>query len=211
MRPYVFWNISKFHGRSNCGSHSVKPIDGRVKKNLCPYSKVRCIHIKNMKATITNMDKINTVSLLKSGWVMAIVMYTCFFFPRNEPLEPFSCSTNMSVIWFFFIVFYFAAIHNWHGNVQHGLALDVGDSVEILEECTNWYRGTSSRKPRQIGIFPKSFIYIKDPLKTDPVVAECTQVLREWSEIWKRLYVVSVNWAAATAAAAAASIRKKKY
>lgn len=51
-----------------------------------------------MKATITNMNKINTVSHLKSGWVMAIVMYTCVFLPRNEPLEPFSCSTNMSVI-----------------------------------------------------------------------------------------------------------------
>lgn len=97
----------------------------------------------------------------------------------------------------FLLFFVSVAIHNWHGNVQHGLALDVGDSVEILEECTNWYRGTSSRKPRQIGIFPKSFIYIKDPSKTDPVVAECTQVLREWSEIWKRLYVVSVNFAVA--------------
>lgn len=85
----------------------------------------------------------------------------------------------------------FPAIHNWHGNVAHGLELDVGDSVEIVEECVQWYRGTSSRKPRLVGIFPKSFIYIKDLSKTDSVVAECTQVLREWSEIWKRLYVVS--------------------
>lgn len=85
----------------------------------------------------------------------------------------------------------FPAIHNWHGNVAHGLELDVGDSVEIVEECAQWYRGTSSRKPRLVGIFPKSFIYIKDLSKTDSVVAECTQVLREWSEIWKRLYVVS--------------------
>lgn len=85
----------------------------------------------------------------------------------------------------------FTAIHNWHGNVPHGLVVDVGDSVEIVEECAQWYRGTSSRKPRLVGIFPKSFIYIKDLSKTDSVVAECTQVLREWSEIWKRLYVVS--------------------
>lgn len=84
------------------------------------------------------------------------------------------------------------AIHNWEGNVQHGLALDVGDSVEILEECEKWFRGTCSRKPRTVGIFPKSFIHLKDLSKTDPVVAECTQVLREWSEIWKRLYIVSV-------------------
>lgn len=83
------------------------------------------------------------------------------------------------------------AIHNWHGNVQFGIELDVGDSLEILEECAQWYRGTSLRKPRSVGIFPKSFIHLKDPAKADPVVAECTQVLREWSEIWKKLYVVS--------------------
>lgn len=83
------------------------------------------------------------------------------------------------------------AIHNWHGNVQHGIAIDVGDTVEILEECAQWYRGTSSRKPRSVGIFPKSYIRLKDPSKSDPVVTECTQVLREWSEIWKKLYVVS--------------------
>ncbi|XP_055305427.1 dedicator of cytokinesis protein 3 isoform X2 [Sitodiplosis mosellana] len=84
---------------------------------------------------------------------------------------------------------YGVAIHNWQGNVQHGIELDVGDSVEILEECAQWYRGTSSRRPRSVGIFPKSYVRLKDPTKTDPVVAECTQVLREWSEIWKKLYV----------------------
>lgn len=76
--------------------------------------------------------------------------------------------------------------------MKYGLQLDVGDSVEILEECAKWYRGTCSRKPRCVGIFPKSYIHLKDLSKLDPVVAECTQVLREWSEIWKRLYVVSV-------------------
>lgn len=84
-----------------------------------------------------------------------------------------------------------AAIHNWHGDVRHGLELDVGDSVEILEECGAWFRGTCPRKPRMVGVFPKSYIHLKDASKTDPVVAECTQVLREWSEIWKRIYVVS--------------------
>lgn len=90
-------------------------------------------------------------------------------------------------------VFVVAAIHNWNGDVPHGLELDVGDSVEILEECGPWYRGTCPRKPRIIGIFPKSYIHLKDLTKIDPVVAECTQVLREWSEIWKRLYVVCSN------------------
>lgn len=91
-----------------------------------------------------------------------------------------------------FMIFFLlrTAIHNWSGNVSHGLALDVGDFVEIFEENGAWWRGICSRKPRLIGIFPKSYIRLKDSSKEDPVVAECTQVLREWSEIWKKLFVV---------------------
>lgn len=89
------------------------------------------------------------------------------------------------------LLIFFTAIHNWHGDVNHGLALDVGDFVEILEECGPWFRGTCTRKPRAIGLFPKSYIHLKDLSKTDPVVAECTQVLREWSEIWKTCFLVS--------------------
>uniref|UniRef100_A0A1A9WEG1 SH3 domain-containing protein n=1 Tax=Glossina brevipalpis TaxID=37001 RepID=A0A1A9WEG1_9MUSC len=81
------------------------------------------------------------------------------------------------------------SIHNWHGDVKFGLPLDVGDSVEILEECPKWFRGTCPRKSRAVGIFPKTYIHVKDLTKVDPVVAECTQVLREWSEIWKKLFV----------------------
>lgn len=84
------------------------------------------------------------------------------------------------------------AIHNWHGETRHGLELDVGDSVEILEEYGEWLRGTCPRKPRVVGIFPRSYIHIKDSAKSDPVVTECTQVLREWSEIWKKYYVVRI-------------------
>lgn len=66
----------------------------------------------------------------------------------------------------------------------------MGDVVEIFEESGDWFRGSCSRKARQIGIFPKSYIHLKDPTKEDPVVAECSEVLREWLEIWKRLFVV---------------------
>lgn len=72
---------------------------------------------------------------------------------------------------FFFLI----AIHNWTGNVSHGLALDVGDFVEIYEANGPWLRGSCNRKPRSIGIFPKSYVHVKDPSKEDPVVAECTQ------------------------------------
>lgn len=85
----------------------------------------------------------------------------------------------------------FSAIHNWHGRVLHGIPLDVGDFVEINEEFGLWYRGTCTRK-RVTGIFPKSFIRLKDLTKADPVVTECTQVLREWSELWKKCFVVRI-------------------
>jgi len=103
-------------------------------------------------------------------------------------------------LWLFLLSFSFSyflfssltAIHNWHGDVRFGLPLDVGDSVDIVEECKHWYRGSCPRKSRAVGLFPKTYIHIKDLSKIDPVVAECTQVLREWSEIWKRLYVVII-------------------
>ncbi|EAT36683.1 AAEL011257-PA [Aedes aegypti] len=88
-----------------------------------------------------------------------------------------------------FLEFFQTTIHNWHGDVTHGLALDVGDCVEILEETTHWFRGTCPRKPRKVGLFPKTYIHLKDLAKVDPVVGECTLVLREWSEIWKKLFV----------------------
>lgn len=68
----------------------------------------------------------------------------------------------------------------------------MGDFVEILEETTHWYRGTCPRKPRKVGLFPKTYIQARTA-KLDPVVGECTLVLREWSEIWKKLFVVSVG------------------
>lgn len=98
----------------------------------------------------------------------------------------------MHTLYHGFFIVYYIAIHNWHGDIRYGLPLDVGDSVEILEEYGYWFRGTCPRKPRIVGLFPKSYIHIKDLSKADPIVAECTQVLREWSEIWKQLYVVSI-------------------
>lgn len=130
----------------------------------------------------------NTTALMTNWFHFTTILNnqkTRNFFRIGFSLNIFDFSSNKNSV--------FLALHNWQGNVLHGLELDVGDSVEIVEECTEWYRGSSARKPRIVGIFPKSYIYIRDTTKIDPVVAECTQVLREWSEIWKRLYVVSVS------------------
>lgn len=38
-------------------------------------------------------------------------------------------------------------ICNFRGSVNQGLALEVGETVHILEKCEGWYRGFSARKP----------------------------------------------------------------
>jgi hypothetical protein len=72
--------------------------------------------------------------------------------------------------------------------------------VQILEENSGWYRGFSLHDKHTKGIFPASHVYLKDcevrnygpdevvlP-KDDPMVQELSDVLREWSVVWKRLY-----------------------
>ncbi|KAK8389640.1 hypothetical protein O3P69_008971 [Scylla paramamosain] len=94
------------------------------------------------------------------------------------------------------------AIHNFHhDSVPQTLRLDVGETVQVLEECAGWYRGFSTRNRNLKGIFPAQFIHLK-PFKIDneglyetvtpvedPVVQEAASVLREWGQIWKNLYV----------------------
>lgn len=95
---------------------------------------------------------------------------------------------------------YGVAIYNFDGKVKHGLPLEIGETVQISEECSGWYRGLSTRNKSVKGIFPTSYIHLK-PCKVDvegphetvtpvedPVVREVNYVLREWSIIWKRLY-----------------------
>ncbi|XP_076248536.1 dedicator of cytokinesis spg isoform X2 [Calliopsis andreniformis] len=96
---------------------------------------------------------------------------------------------------------YGVAVYNWRGDTRYGLPLEIGETVQILEECAGWYRGFSTKNRAVKGIFPSSYIHLKPckieneglyesviPLE-DPVVREVTLVLREWCGIWKRLYV----------------------
>ncbi|XP_039296231.1 LOW QUALITY PROTEIN: dedicator of cytokinesis protein 3 [Nilaparvata lugens] len=96
---------------------------------------------------------------------------------------------------------YGVAIYNWNGEKRFGLPLEIGDTVHILEECTGWYRGFVTKNRSIKGIFPSNYIFLK-PCKVeneglyesvtsleDPVVREVTLVLREWSVIWKSLFV----------------------
>lgn len=98
--------------------------------------------------------------------------------------------------------FTFLAIYNWKGDTRFGLPLEIGETVQILEESTGWYRGFSTKNRSIKGIFPQTYIHLK-PCKVDneglfesvvpledSVVREVTLVLREWGDIWKKLYVV---------------------
>uniref|UniRef100_F6XFM6 Dedicator of cytokinesis 2 n=1 Tax=Xenopus tropicalis TaxID=8364 RepID=F6XFM6_XENTR len=85
------------------------------------------------------------------------------------------------------------AICNFKSNGVPQISLQIGDVVHIQESCEG------KGKP---GIFPKSFIHIKDvtvqrkrnmenivPAEI-PLVREVTTTLREWGNIWKQLYAV---------------------
>ncbi|XP_050389742.1 dedicator of cytokinesis protein 1 [Patella vulgata] len=94
------------------------------------------------------------------------------------------------------------AIYNYNGAGDHKLQLDVGDAVQIIEECEEWYRGFAIKNKRLHGIFPKSYVCVKECVSEmhggmeiitpkEPLVAqEISSVLKEWNDIWKMLYVI---------------------
>eukprot|EP00062_Callorhinchus_milii_P019343 gi/632973819/ref/XP_007903340.1/ PREDICTED: dedicator of cytokinesis protein 4 [Callorhinchus milii] len=96
---------------------------------------------------------------------------------------------------------YGVVISSFRGTVPHGLPLEVGDTVQILEKCNGWYRGFVLKNHSTKGIFPASYIHLKNanvknrgqfetviPTE-DTVITEMTGTLREWGTMWKQLYV----------------------
>ncbi|XP_037298897.1 dedicator of cytokinesis protein 3 isoform X2 [Manduca sexta] len=93
------------------------------------------------------------------------------------------------------------AVYNWKGDVRSGLPLEIGETVQILEENGVWYRGFSTKNRSTWGIFPACVVSIRPctvkgsgataivELKDDPLVREIACVLREWARLWKKLYV----------------------
>ncbi|XP_054866952.1 dedicator of cytokinesis protein 3-like isoform X4 [Amphiprion ocellaris] len=92
-------------------------------------------------------------------------------------------------------------ICSFRGLVVQGLALEVGETVQILEKCEGWFRGFSTRRPNIKGVFPSSYVHLKKAVVTnrgphetvvpleDPIVTEVTSTLQEWALLWKQLYV----------------------
>ncbi|XP_045534421.1 dedicator of cytokinesis protein 3 [Papilio machaon] len=93
------------------------------------------------------------------------------------------------------------AVYNWKGDVRSGLPLEIGETVQILEENGGWYRGFSTTNRSAWGIFPACVVSIRPctvkgsgataiaELKDDPLVREIASVLRDWARLWKKLYV----------------------
>uniref|UniRef100_A0A3P8SEF6 Dedicator of cytokinesis 5 n=1 Tax=Amphiprion percula TaxID=161767 RepID=A0A3P8SEF6_AMPPE len=96
-----------------------------------------------------------------------------------------------------------SAIYNYDPSGEQELCLQVGDTVHILEKLEGWYRGYTLRKKSQKGIFPASYIHLKEAtvegigqqeiiIPADlPLVQELGATLREWAQIWHKLFVAN--------------------
>ncbi|XP_024603438.1 dedicator of cytokinesis protein 5 isoform X3 [Neophocaena asiaeorientalis asiaeorientalis] len=93
------------------------------------------------------------------------------------------------------------AIYNYNASQDVELSLQVGDTVHILEMYEGWYRGYTLQNKSKKGIFPETYIHLKEATVEDrgehetvipgelPLVQELTSTLREWAVIWRKLYV----------------------
>uniref|UniRef100_G3QVD7 Dedicator of cytokinesis 1 n=1 Tax=Gorilla gorilla gorilla TaxID=9595 RepID=G3QVD7_GORGO len=91
--------------------------------------------------------------------------------------------------------------YNYDARGADELSLQIGDTVHILETYEGWYRGYTLRKKSKKGIFPASYIHLKEAIVEGkgqhetvipgdlPLIQEVTTTLREWSTIWRQLYV----------------------
>ncbi|XP_021375284.1 dedicator of cytokinesis protein 1-like isoform X4 [Mizuhopecten yessoensis] len=96
---------------------------------------------------------------------------------------------------------YGVAVYNFHLDRRPCLKLSVGESVHILEETEGWYWGYTTRNKNQRGVFPKTYVHIKEAAvlttgsletiapKELPLSQEINSVLREWHVMWKQYFV----------------------
>ncbi|XP_029020268.1 dedicator of cytokinesis protein 2-like [Betta splendens] len=92
---------------------------------------------------------------------------------------------------------------SFDGTGENHLSLEIGDTVYIREACEGWYRGYLARNKSQLGVFPASYVHLKEVVverreneevvmsSEMPLVKEVTTTLREWGSIWKQLFVAN--------------------
>uniref|UniRef100_A0A669D2J2 Dedicator of cytokinesis 5 n=1 Tax=Oreochromis niloticus TaxID=8128 RepID=A0A669D2J2_ORENI len=92
---------------------------------------------------------------------------------------------------------YGVVIYNYDASGEQELCLQVGDTVHILEKFEGWYRGYTLRRKSQkvwaIVLYYHSIIVLVQQeiiIPADlPLVQELGATLREWAQIWQKLYV----------------------
>uniref|UniRef100_A0A8D2ZVG5 Dedicator of cytokinesis 3 n=1 Tax=Scophthalmus maximus TaxID=52904 RepID=A0A8D2ZVG5_SCOMX len=94
-----------------------------------------------------------------------------------------------------------AVICSFRGSVTQGLALEVGETVQILEKCEGKTRVFKRDMTLIHYVFPANYIHLKKAVVTnrgphetvvpleDPIATEVTSTLQEWALLWKQLYV----------------------
>uniref|UniRef100_A0A8C7XUI8 Dedicator of cytokinesis 2 n=1 Tax=Oryzias sinensis TaxID=183150 RepID=A0A8C7XUI8_9TELE len=110
---------------------------------------------------------------------------------------------ELDLHFFSFTAFSLSVKWNFVGSGEKQLPLEVGDLVYIQEVCNGWYRGHLARSKAQKGVFPVSFVHLKEVyiekreneevviVAEMPLVKEVTTTLREWGTIWKQLFVTN--------------------
>uniref|UniRef100_A0A7N6AST7 Dedicator of cytokinesis 5 n=1 Tax=Anabas testudineus TaxID=64144 RepID=A0A7N6AST7_ANATE len=91
------------------------------------------------------------------------------------------------------VLLFTSAIYNYDPSSEHELCLQVGDTVHILEKLEGWYRGYKLRKKSQKGIFPHKSVNIQQEIIIPadlPLVQEIGATLREWAQIWHKLFCI---------------------
>uniref|UniRef100_A0A8C9W3C5 Dedicator of cytokinesis 5 n=1 Tax=Scleropages formosus TaxID=113540 RepID=A0A8C9W3C5_SCLFO len=95
------------------------------------------------------------------------------------------------------------SIYNYDAQGPQELTLQVGDTVHILELFEGEFDGPPALSRH--GIFPASYIHLKEAkvegtgqqetvIPADlPLVQELGATLREWAQIWQKLYVVGTT------------------
>ncbi|GAB1297408.1 Dedicator of cytokinesis protein 4 [Apodemus speciosus] len=68
---------------------------------------------------------------------------------------------------------YGVVIASFRGTVPYGLSLEIGDTVQILEKCDGWYRGFALKNPNIKGIFPSSYVHLKNACVKNKGVSLC--------------------------------------
>ncbi|KAA0712422.1 Dedicator of cytokinesis protein 3 [Triplophysa tibetana] len=117
----------------------------------------------------------------------------------------------------------YSVVCSFRGSISHGLSLELGETVQILEKCEGWYRGFSTKKPtiktwlrsshsghpsgagvpRRMpvdtfleGIFPASYVHLKKAVVTNRGQYETVVPLEDpiVTEVTSTLQEWSVLW-----------------